>query len=231
MKGQRLTLLRIYLDDSEREDHHNVGITILNAAFEEKLAGATVFRSEMGIGRSHRVRQVRNEWDLDHLPFVIQIADTDAKIDVFCDAHAQLLKGHLATRETIWFVHAAGGQDLPHPVEDLPDNVRPKLVRMFCNKDDVTYNGPGAVEAVTGAVATHSIFHMAMTGIEGFGSHRVLHRGRLFHHDNSMPVMVSAMCEADKLDILVGAAVEAFPGLTITVESVTHVPLPAGGQE
>lgn len=229
MNGQRLALLRIYLDDRERDrQSHPLGVELMHEAFEAGIAGATLFRADSGIGRSGRVRTASDETDLDHLPCVVQLADVAPQIDAFRMAHAQLLAGHLATQETVWFVHRAGEAELPEPVEELPDSDRPRLVRMFCNEDDSAANGESAVVAITRAIAPTAIFHMALTGVEGFGAHRRMHRSRLFHRDRSMPVMISAMCTRKQLDTLVGAAVAAHTDLTITVESVTPVRHPTG---
>ncbi len=77
-------LLRIFIGESDKVDHHALHVAIVKAAKEQGLAGATVIRGIEGFGahsRSiHTARILRLSEDL---PIVVELVDTEEKITAF----------------------------------------------------------------------------------------------------------------------------------------------------
>src|SRR5262245_65161458 len=76
-------LLRIFLGESDRWQHQPLYEAIVLKARELHLAGATVLRGPMGFGKSsrlHTAKILRLSFDL---PLVIEIVDSEEKIQTF----------------------------------------------------------------------------------------------------------------------------------------------------
>lgn len=99
------TLLRIFVGEG---DHYKGGPlfeAIVAAAKELDLAGATVLRGVEGFGQGkiiHRARLLRLS---EELPLVIEVVDTDARLDPFVERVDEMLEsagsGGLITFEKV----------------------------------------------------------------------------------------------------------------------------------
>ena len=107
------TLLRIYLGESDRWEHHSLYEAIVLKAREHGLAGATVLRGPMGFGKSSRLHTTKIlQLSLD-LPLVIEIVDSEAKIRAFLPVLDGLMQGGLVTLEKVQVLHYRAGADEP----------------------------------------------------------------------------------------------------------------------
>jgi PII-like signaling protein len=95
------TLLRIFIGESDRWHHKPLYEAIVLKARELHLAGATVLRGPMGFGKSsvlHTAKVLRLSMDL---PLVIEIVDSEEKIQGFLPALDEMMKGGLVTLEKV----------------------------------------------------------------------------------------------------------------------------------
>jgi PII-like signaling protein len=98
-------LLRIFMGEDDRQKHLPLYEAVVLKAREMHLAGATVFRGLLGFGRSsrmHRANVLRLSADL---PIVIEIVDTQEKIDAFLPHLEPMMGGGLVTLERAQVVH------------------------------------------------------------------------------------------------------------------------------
>ena len=104
-------LLRIYLTESAKFEHHPLYEVIVTKAREMELAGATVLRGPMSFGRSTQLHTAKI-LDLSvNLPIVIEIVESEAKIAALLTALEGMLTGGLVTTEkvkVVQFAKAAG---------------------------------------------------------------------------------------------------------------------------
>ena len=92
-------LLRIFIGESDRYQHRPLYEAIVLKARELQLAGATVLRGPMGFGKSshlHTAKILRLSMDL---PIVIEIVDTEEKVNAFLPVLDEMMGGGLATLE------------------------------------------------------------------------------------------------------------------------------------
>jgi PII-like signaling protein len=92
-------LLRIFIGESDRYQHHPLYEAIVLKARELQLAGATVLRGPMGFGKSshlHTAKILRLSMDL---PIVIEIVDTEKKVNAFLPVLDEMMGGGLVTLE------------------------------------------------------------------------------------------------------------------------------------
>src|ERR1700746_1302090 len=92
-------LLRIFLGESDRWKHQPLYEAIVLKAREMHLAGATVLRGPMGVGKSSRLHPEKILRLSMDLPVVIEIVDAEEKIQAFLPALDEMMKGGLVTLE------------------------------------------------------------------------------------------------------------------------------------
>src|SRR5262249_39598035 len=103
-------LLRIFIGESDRWQHQPLYEAIVMKAREMYLAGATVLRGPMGFGKSSRVHTAKILRLSMNLPFVIEIVDTEEKINAFLPELEEMMGGGLVTLEKVKVIHYRHGQ-------------------------------------------------------------------------------------------------------------------------
>jgi PII-like signaling protein len=94
-------LLRILIGESDRWHHQPLYEAIVMKARESALAGATVLRGPMGFGASSRVHTAKILQLSNDLPMVIEIVDTEEKLNAFLPRLDEMMGGGLVTLEKI----------------------------------------------------------------------------------------------------------------------------------
>ncbi len=102
-------LLRIFLGESDRWEHTPLYEAIVLKARELHLAGATVLRGPMGFGKSSRVHTSKILRLSDDLPLVIEIVDSEEKINTFLPTLEKMMGGGLVTLEKVKVLHYRAG--------------------------------------------------------------------------------------------------------------------------
>lgn len=105
---EKATLLRIFIGESDRHGHQALYEAIVLKARELHLAGATVLRGPMGFGRSSRMHTAKILRLSMDLPMVIEIVDSDEKIQSFLPVLDGMLTGGLVTLEEVRALHYRG---------------------------------------------------------------------------------------------------------------------------
>jgi PII-like signaling protein len=94
-------LLRIFLGENDRWRHQPLYEAIVLRAREAHLAGATVLRGPMGFGRASRLHTTKILRLSEDLPLVIEIVDSEAKIEGFLPALEEMMGSGLVTLEKV----------------------------------------------------------------------------------------------------------------------------------
>jgi PII-like signaling protein len=101
-------LLRIYVNEMEKWQHQPLFEAIVLKAREVALAGATVLRGPMGYGRSAQLHTAKI-LDLSvNLPLVIEIVDSEEKINTFLPLLDEMIGSGLVTMEKVKVLHYRG---------------------------------------------------------------------------------------------------------------------------
>src|SRR5438874_1962656 len=103
-------LLRIFIGESDRWEHKPLYEAIVLKAREMHLAGATVLRGPMGFGKSSRLHTAKILRLSMDLPLVIEIVDSEEKIQQFLPVLDQMMRGGLLTMETVKVIDYRGQQ-------------------------------------------------------------------------------------------------------------------------
>src|SRR2546422_7085549 len=105
---QDAVLLRIFLGESDRWHHQPLYEAIVLKAREMHLAGATVLRGPMGFGKSSRMHTAKILRLSMDLPVVIEIVDSEEKIESFLPVLDGMITGGLVTIEEVKAIHYRG---------------------------------------------------------------------------------------------------------------------------
>jgi len=94
-------LLRIYLGEQDKWHHTPLYEAIVLKAREMGLAGATVLRGPMGFGAHSHLHTAKILRLSEDLPVLIEIVDTEKKINAFLPELDEMLGDGLVTLEKV----------------------------------------------------------------------------------------------------------------------------------
>ena len=108
-------LLRIFVGERDRWEHQPLYEAIVLKARETHLAGATVLRGPMGFGKSSRLHTAKILRLSMDLPLVIEIVDSEEKINAFLPVLDKMMKGGLVTLEKVRVIDYRADSDSDSP--------------------------------------------------------------------------------------------------------------------
>src|SRR5881396_2068593 len=94
-------LLRIFIGEDDRYEHKPLYEAIVMKAREQHLAGATVLRGPMGFGHSSRLHTAKILRLSEDLPVVIEIVESEEKINEFLPILDGMMGSGLVTLEKV----------------------------------------------------------------------------------------------------------------------------------
>ncbi len=106
-------LLRIYLGELDKWHHQPLYEAIVLKARERGLAGATVLRGSMGFGAHSRMHTAKILRLSEDLPVLIEIVDTEEKINSFLPELDPILGDGLVTLEKVRVIRYRGSPEKP----------------------------------------------------------------------------------------------------------------------
>ena len=108
-------LLRIFIGESDRWQHKPLYEAIVLKARELHLAGATVLRGPMGFGKTSRLHTAKILRLSMDLPLVIEIVDSEEKINSFLPILDEMMTGGLVTLEKVKVIDYRAAENPPAP--------------------------------------------------------------------------------------------------------------------
>ena len=103
--AKEAVLLRIFIGEDARYGHQPLFEAIVLRAREMHLAGATVLRGPLGYGHSSRLHTAKILRLSEDLPVVIEIVDSEEKINGFLPVLDGMMQGGLITFERAQVLH------------------------------------------------------------------------------------------------------------------------------
>lgn len=98
---EQALLLRVFIGESDDYEGRPLYEAIVLKAREMHLAGATVLRGPMGYGRSSRLHTTKILRLSEDLPLVIEIVDSEEKIETFLRELERMMGSGLVTLEKV----------------------------------------------------------------------------------------------------------------------------------
>ena len=106
-------LLRVFIGETDRFRHRPLYEAIVLKARELHMAGATVLRGPMGFGASSQIHTAKIIQLSMDLPLVVEIVDTEEKINGFLPILDEMMSGGLVTLEKARVIHYRADADTP----------------------------------------------------------------------------------------------------------------------
>jgi len=94
-------LLRIFIGENDEFEGSPLYQAIVMTAREQHMAGATVVRGPMGFGKSSRLHTTKILRLSEDLPLVIEIVDSEDKINGFLPLLDRMMSSGLVTLEKV----------------------------------------------------------------------------------------------------------------------------------
>lgn len=94
-------LLRVFFGEDDKFEHKPLHEAIVLKAREVHLAGATVLRGHIGFGHSSRIHTSKILRLSQDLPVVVEIVDSQEKIDAFLPVLDGMMTSGLVTMEKV----------------------------------------------------------------------------------------------------------------------------------
>jgi PII-like signaling protein len=94
-------LLRVFVGESDRTAGRALHRAIVEAAFKAKLAGATVFHGPFSYGHGDRINDESCIDAPGNLPTIVEIIDTEEKIEAFLPKLNAMMGTGLVTLEKV----------------------------------------------------------------------------------------------------------------------------------
>ncbi|HMO86406.1 MAG TPA: DUF190 domain-containing protein [Lacipirellulaceae bacterium] len=98
-------LLRIFIGESDRWEGAPLYEALVLKARELHLAGATVLRGPMGFGAKSRLHTVKILRLSEDLPIIVEVVDSQEKIDQFLPHVEAMMQDGLVTIEKVQVIH------------------------------------------------------------------------------------------------------------------------------
>ena len=110
------TLLRIFIGENDRHDNLPLYEWIVKTARKQGMAGATVVRGLQGFGADSRLHSAKILRLSQDLPIIVEIVDTEEKIESFLPLVDAVIDEGLATLEKVQIrFYRGAGTRTPHP--------------------------------------------------------------------------------------------------------------------
>lgn len=111
--------LRIFVGEDDKYKGRPMYEEIVVHAQQSRLAGATVFRGYMGYGKASGLNPEKLLRSSRDLPIVVEILDTEEKVNAFMDILDQILTGGVVTMEKVQMVRYGKKAKRP-PAPNVP---------------------------------------------------------------------------------------------------------------
>ncbi|RMD74276.1 MAG: DUF190 domain-containing protein [Bacteroidetes bacterium] len=104
-------LVRIFIGESDRHNGLALYEAIVQEARRRNMAGATVLRGIMGFGASSRLHTAKILRLSEDLPVVVEIVDTEERIDEFMPFLDEVVREGLITMEKVQVIRYRGHKE------------------------------------------------------------------------------------------------------------------------
>lgn len=102
---ERASLLRLYVDASDRHEGRPLYEAVVARARELDLAGASVFLVDLSFGAHRRRRDARSEYEGVAVPVVVEVVDAPERVAALARAIGSMSPGGLLTVEPARVLH------------------------------------------------------------------------------------------------------------------------------
>lgn len=237
-----LTLLRVYLRNTDKHGWSAASDVLVERAKKKKLAGATVLRGIFGLDTLGQLLET-GRWSLvEHVPIIIEFVDDPRHIGQFLTDVDEIVPEGLATLERAHVLvyrqsrvaaeRAAMRLEVPAlvtPFSTLPSeeefpamkvSEEGQLLRVFCGESDTWEGHPLYRAIVMKAKELGLAGATVLRGPMGFGANSRMHTAKLLELSTDLPVVIELVDSPAKIQVLLPFLDQVVSEGLITIEAV-----------
>ncbi|HTW31564.1 MAG TPA: DUF190 domain-containing protein [Candidatus Sulfotelmatobacter sp.] len=211
----------IYLNE---DTYHHTGTlhdAVMTFLMHKGVSGATATRAMAGFGAHRVIHTPKIEVLADHLPIVIEFIETAEKVEqILPTLYDMITDGLIEVQDTtiIKVARKEKGHEVRTPHERR--SAAAKLIRVFLGEAD-RWQGEPLYDAIVKKLRMMDICGATVyRGILGYGDKGHTHKQGLLHMGHDLPVMISIVEGAEKLEPALQAIEEMLGDGLIVVSNV-----------
>jgi PII-like signaling protein len=191
----------IYVNEDTQYHMTTLYDSIMTFLLHKGVSGATTTRAMSGFGSHRFLHTPKIEVLAEHLPIRIEFIETAEKVEeVLPTLYEMVTDGLIEVQETTIVKYAQKG---PKPEPKLPHERKEgpaKLLRVFIGEADKWHEEP-LYDAIVKKLRMMEIAGATVyRGILGYGAKGHEHRKSFFHISRDMPIMLSVVDTAEKIE-------------------------------
>jgi PII-like signaling protein len=222
----------IYVNEDSRYHLQPLYEAILTYLMHKGVAGATASRAMAGFGPHRVMHTTKIEVLTEHLPIRIEFVETEEKVDeVLPTLHDMVTDGLIEVQDTTIVKSAMQGQSAPARRSHQKQQGKAKLLRIYMGESD-KWNGEPLYDAMVKQLRMMDISGATVyRGLMGYGVTGETHKEGFLHMSHDLPVMVSVVESAEKIDAVMDTIEGMMQDGLIVISDVefirfVHGPLP-----
>ena len=191
----------IYVNADTRHHLGALHEAILNFLLHKGVSGATATRAMSGFGVHHQLHTPRIEVMAEHLPIRIEFVESARKVDELLPTLYDMVTDGLIEVQDTTVVKIARQEHKPEPIAPHEEKRGPaKLLRIFLGEADES-GGEPLYQAIVKRLRMMEISGATVyRGILGYGAKGHTHKEGFWHLSRDMPIMISVIDTAEKID-------------------------------
>jgi uncharacterized protein len=195
----------IYLNEDTRSHIEPLWSAILGFLRHHHVSGATIFRADLGFGSHEQYHDPRSEYIGEHRPIRIEFVETAEHVDQLLPTLYEMVTDGLITVQDLRVVKSVAKDQpkaAPPPAARKLVTTQAKLLRIYLGESDQYHDEP-LYEAIVKRLHMEQCSGATVyRGILGYGTKGHTRKGGRFHLSHDLPIMISVVEAADKIDHL-----------------------------
>ncbi len=212
----------IYVNEDTQHHAGSLHDAILTFLMKKGVTGATATRAMSGFGAHRVLHTPKIEVLAEHFPVIIEFVEEAAKVDAILPTlYEMVTDGLIEVQDTTIVKVARKDRKAPEPSPTHERKSGPaKLIRVFLGEAD-RWNGEPLYDAIVKKLRMMDISGATVyRGILGYGHKGHTHKEGLLRMSRDLPIMISVVESADKVDQATAAIEEMLGDGLIVVSDV-----------
>jgi protein CrcB len=231
MIQSRASLLRLYVNSTDRWRGKALYQAVVETARTTGLAGASVFRVELSYGTHGRLNDERSDYESADIPVLIEVIDAPERAErLLAELGSMVGEGLATVRAVRVFRYAHQGERRgragPAPSErSTPMQIEgdAQRVTVYIGSSD-TWNGGNLATAIVERCRAMGIAGATVTrGVMGFGKQSLVHKAHFLGLSDDLPERVEVVDRPERIAALLPILDEMVGGGLVVVEDVKVV--------
>src|ERR1041385_3787453 len=209
----------IYVNEDSRHHLGPLYESILTFLMHRGISGATASKATAGFGAHKVLHTPKIEVLAEHLPVRIEFVESAERVDDLLPALYDMVNdGLIEVQDTVVVRNAWKDYKTEAPVPHEKKLQPAKMMRVFLGESD-KWQDEALYDAIVKRLRVMGVAGATVyRGIYGYGAKGHTHKESFWHLSNDLPVMISAVDQAERIAEAV-AAVESMMGDGLIVVS------------